>query len=238
MGSRALVVLVFLVCPATPYAQCGPFDLAAAESAAALIAEGALEQADATLRAAAETSRGCHELAVAAISLGGWRAAREASATGGTPDRLAPAAAAIDRLAVLGPSVSPAGYALAAVRAAAAASQDERDELGLWLDHARDISERLEAGTSAPRWPSPIGEVEGTLWLEVDDFELAEAAFLRALEVRNAAASWAGLARARDRRGKREEACDAYRHALAALVADLGGALAREATGYLLACAQ
>ena len=92
---------------------------------------------------------------------------------------------------------------------------------------------------AAPAVPIGIDLAEGELWHGVDDYELAEAAFTRALGAAETPAAWRGLARARDRRGNRAGACDAYRRVADALAAQATpGPLAAEARGYLLLCSR
>ena len=134
---------------------------------------------------------------------------------------------------------SLAAYVAALLRAAAAAAQDERDEMRVWLEEARAISTRLALIAAAPAVPIGIDLAEGELWHGVDDYELAEAAFTRALGAAETPAAWRGLARARDRRGNRAGACDAYRRVADALAAQATpGPLAAEARGYLLLCSR
>lgn len=187
-----------------------------------------------TLRAKYADAGACPAVAVAAWSLRGWHAAGAADARGGAPDTLADVTTAVTTLDGLGPGVSDAGYAAALLHAATAAAQDERDELRLWLDQARDVSRRLALAGPAPRWPLPIDRAEGELWLRVDDFELAETAFIAASRLDTTAAAFRGLARARDRRGQRGAACAAYREVASRAAA--GSPYAVEARGYLLLC--
>jgi tetratricopeptide (TPR) repeat protein len=190
------------------------------------------------LAAAGDTADSdCAELRLASWSWHGWSAAVTAADRGGTPESLAPVRAAIDAAAALGPPRSAAAYAAALLRAAAAAAQDERDEMLVWIDEARAISTRLALSGPAPAVPLAIDRAEGELWHGVDDHELAEAAFTRALAVADTPAAWRGLARARDRRGNRAGACEAYRRAATGLAREAApGPLATEARGYLLLC--
>ena len=123
------------------------------------------------------------------------------------------------------------------LRAAAAAAQDERDEMLVWIVEARALSTRLALVGPAPPWPLPVDLAEGELWHGVDDYELAEAAFTRALATRETALGWRGLARARDRRGNKAGACEAYRRVTQLLAGEPPtAALAVEARGYTLLC--
>ena len=112
---------------------------------------------------------------------------------------VAPVSAAVAAATALGPPRSTAAYVVALLRAAAAAAQDERDEMRVWLEEARAISTRLALIAAAPAVPIGIDLAEGELWHGVDDYELAEAAFTRALGAAETPAAWRGLARARDR---------------------------------------
>lgn len=180
---------------------------------------------------------GCADLRLASWSWHGWSAAATAADRGGTPESLAPVRAAIDAVTALGPPRSVAGYVAALLRAASAAAQDERDEMLVWIDEARAISTRLALTGQAPAVPLAIDRAEGELWHGVDDYELAEVAFTRALAVAETPAAWRGLARARDRRGNHVGACEAYRRVAAGLAGEATpGPLAAEARGYLLLC--
>ena len=105
-------------------------------------------------------------------------------------------------------------YADAAIRAAIDAAQDERDEMALYLAHARDLSSQLALLGGAAQWPLPIDEVEGELWFEVDRYVDARNAYERATRATNSPRAWIGLARAHVKLGETAAACDAYRHAL------------------------
>lgn len=234
LGSGALVLLVVTAALNATADTCGEAALDALRQAAARVDVGDEAGALAVLRAQ-YGDEACRGVVVAAWALRGWITAQAAADRGGTPVSLADTTAALDTLATLGPGVSEAGYAAALLHAAVAAAQDERDELRLWLEQARDVSRRLATGAAAPRWPSPIDRAEGDLWHRVDDFELAETAFTAAVAADDTVASWRGLARARDRRGNRSGACAAFRTVAARAPA---GSTARvEARGYLLLCA-
>jgi hypothetical protein len=109
-----------------------------------------------------------------------------------------------------------AAYADAVLRAAAAAAQDERDEMQAYLTHAEPLAESLALGRAGAPWPLPLALVAGELWLEVDRFAESRNAFNRvddgALEGRTSL----GLGRALERLGDRGAACTAYGRAATA----------------------
>jgi hypothetical protein len=171
-----------------------------------------------------------------------WEEARAVAAVGGAPNQLGPVTdrlKEIDRLRVMAartPSVEGARLALklqyadAAARAAIAAAQDERDEMNVFLGHARSLDRQLSGIGGAASSPLPIDELEGELWLEVDRYDVAHEAYLRAIANGGGARAWLGLARANDRLGSTLAACDAYRRASTGA---LGDAEKAEALNYL-----
>ena len=88
-----------------------------------------------------------------------------------------------------------ARYAEVAIRAAVSAAQEERDEMALFLEHARDLSIQMALIGAPAQWPLPIDELEGELWFEVDRFAEARDAYERATKTADPNA-WIGLARA------------------------------------------
>ncbi|MFN7979936.1 MAG: hypothetical protein U0P30_17525 [Vicinamibacterales bacterium] len=234
LGALAGLMLLCAPRPTAAPDTCADAAREAVRQGARLVDAGDDAGALDALRARYDDAATCPAVAVAAWSLRGWSAAQAAATRGGTPESLADTTAALATLEMLGRGVSEAGYASALLHAAAAAAQSERDELQLWLDQARDVSRRIALGGAVPRWPRPIDRAEGELWQRVDDFELAERAFMAAVKGDDSAASFAGLARARDRRGNRAGACEAYRAVTtrAALTTPVG----IEARGYLLLC--
>lgn len=213
-----------------------PSDATAVLDAAATAASaGEFTSAASQLRAGYAAHGSCRELVAAAWAWAGWQAAHAAAMRGGRDDALTDVRAALAALGETG--AAPSAYASAVLRAAAAAAQDERDEMQVWLEHARAVASRLDLVGERARWPLPIDLVDGELWSRVDDYELAEASYTRALAEGDSAAAWMGLARARDRRGNRAGACAAYRRARD-LVASIQstGIVASEARGYLLIC--
>lgn len=209
--AAAWCVLLLMGASQDARAACSPAADAALEAATQQVMTGDYPAAVDALRLAVTADEGCLPLSLAAWSTRGWLGALDAAAAGGTVESLAEVRQAIELLNTLGGPVSPAAYAAALLHAAAAAAQDERDEMALWLDHARDLTHRLGlAGTLTP-WPLPIDLAEGELWLGVDDYELAEQAYARALAREDSPTAWYGLARARAARGDAAGACDAYR---------------------------
>ncbi len=210
--------------------------LLAAETAAL---SGEAVAAAAMLRSRTAIDPTCGELAVAADAWDGWLAALAAGAHGGTDAALSGVREALERLGPAGAGVSQSAYVTAVLRAAAGGAQQERDEMEVWLEHARDLAARLELVEEPARWPLPIDLVEGELWSSVDDHERAETSYTRALAGRDSALAWRGLARARARRDNQAGACTAYQRALAlASPVFSTGLLATEARAYLRACAR
>lgn len=177
-----------------------------------------------------------------------WHTARELAVIGGAPNRLGPATEALKEiervrtLAARTPTVEGARmvlalrYADAAARAAISAAQDERDEMAIFIGYARSIDAQLTGMGGAAAWPLPLDELEGELWLEVDRYNEAHDAYLRAIAKGGSPRAWIGLARANDRLGNTLAACDAYRRASIGALIDEDKA---EALNYLnsAACA-
>lgn len=161
-----------------------------------------------------------------------WVAARALAPAGGAIELLGPVTDQlkdIERLRVAAagtPSIEGARLALvlryadAAVRAAIAAAQDERDEMKVFLGHARALDGQLAGMGYAAELPLPIDELEAELWLEVDGYTEAHQAYLRAIANGGGARAWLGLARTNDRMGNRLAACDAYRRASRGTLSD------------------
>lgn len=212
MSPNAVAYVLWLVTSATVApVECSTTATDALSSAARDARAGNVRAIVDPLRAATAQEPTCVALSIAAWSVRGWIGALDAASLGGTDEALADVRQATTVLSGLDSPRSASAYAAAILHAAAAAAQDERDEMTLWLDHARDVAARLTASGHAPLWPLPFDVAEGELWLGVDDYELAELAYARALALEDSAAAWFGLARARDGRGERAAACEAYR---------------------------
>lgn len=166
------------------------------------------------------------------LAMEGWVAARELAPRGGALELLGPVNLRLRALDGL-PGVA-ARYADVAIRAAVSAAQDERDEMEVFLAHARDLSDTMALAGAPAQWPLPIDELAGELWLEVDRYTEARDAYLRATRVKPTANAWVGLARASDRLGDLVAACAAYTQAGA--TAGLPPAVEIEISLYALKC--
>lgn len=145
------------------------------------------------------------------VAMEGWLAARALAPKGGPVNLLGPVNLRLKELDGFGNS--SARYAEIAIRAAVSAAQEERDEMGLFLEHARSLSDQIATGGAPAQWPLPIDELEGELWFEVDRYEEARDAFRRATELKPTPNAWIGLARSSDKLGDRLTACKAYTNA-------------------------
>lgn len=169
---------------------------------------------------------------VQTVAMEGWLAARALAPKGGALDLLGPVNVRLEALDGL--PGRAARYAEVAIRAAVSAAQDERDELGVFLAHARDLSNTMALTGAPAQWPLPIDELEGELWLEVDRYSEARDAFQRATKLKPTANAWIGLARASDRLGDVVGACAAYTQASS--TAGLPAAVEIEVSLYALKC--
>jgi tetratricopeptide (TPR) repeat protein len=166
------------------------------------------------------------------IAMDGWLAARAIAPRGGALDLLGPVN---QRLRELDAHTSIAArYAETVIRAAVSAAQDERDEMGLFLEHARGLSDQMALIGTPAKWPLPIDEVAGELWFEVDRYVEARDAYERALKLNTTPNALVGLARAADKLGDRVAACAAYTRARD--IAGLPAAVELEISMYMLKC--
>jgi hypothetical protein len=119
------------------------------------------------------------------------------------------------------------------LRAAIAAAQDERDEMQLYLTHARTLAESLRLARDARPWPLPIELVEGELWLEVDRFAEAREAFARVGDPSLASRVALGAGHVLERLSDVPAACEAYRRAEAGALVPTATERARLAVARL-----
>ena len=162
----------------------------------------------------------------------GWVAARDLAPRGGALELLGPVNLRLKALDAL-PGTA-ARYADVAIRAAISAAQEEREELGVFLAHARDLSNTMALTGAPAQWPLPIDELEGELWFEVDRYAEAREAFQRATRLKPTPNALIGLARASDRLGDIVAACAAYTQASS--TAGLPASVGIEISVYALKC--
>ena len=142
----------------------------------------------------------CTAAEIEAVYLPGWDAAQASARVGGSPESLAPVRDAIAMLEQMaGGAHGPAEIARYVLAAAADAAQDERDEMGLFLEHAVTL-ERVQLDARQPGAPSITAhEAAGDLWLRVHRYEDAKRAYERAKAVIGSTPRIeSGLARAED----------------------------------------
>jgi hypothetical protein len=201
-------VLLALVLAQTP--ACSVEAVALMQEASARMesfdAPGAVER----LRRAAAT--GCQDADVAAWYLAGLTAAREAYRTGGDPRSLAPVVAAqkaLDRHITSGSAQAQIAHVV--LMAAAAAAMSERNDVGVFLDHAIQVeSEQLIAGRPGAPFVT-AHEIAGDLWLQVHRFDSARTAYRAASSAIGLTPRVTlGIARAAVRLEDSAAACSAY----------------------------
>jgi hypothetical protein len=166
------------------------------------------------------------------VAMEGWIAARALAPKGGALELLGPVNARLRELDRM-PNTS-ARYAEVAIRAAISAAQEEREEMQLFLEHARDLSRQMELAGAPAQYPVPIDELEGELWLEVDRYAEAKAAYTRAVAGKPTVNALVGLARTNDKLGDVIGACAAYTRARGA--AGIPASVELEISLYALKC--
>ncbi len=232
-----LIILVQLAVVAAPQpggSDCTKEELKALEISAQMVARGDDAAAgQAVDRGARGSTDSCALITLARLSLVGWVEARKLAPAGGAVELLGPANHSLAELDALKTSALALDveYAQTALRAAIAAAQDERPELGLLLTHARDLAERILARGRRAMWPRPYNVLAGELWLEVDRYEDARLAFERAVTAEQSPLALVGLAESLSRLGRHEEACAAYRR-----VRGARGPLSDQLRMYLTSC--
>ncbi len=216
------------------YPGCTAADMHSLEATAAMILRSD-RPSDAPVpdRGVSVSSAPCAALSLSRVALGGWDEARRLAPRGGAAELLKPAQQAIADLEAwaMGEMRLEAGYAQASLRAAIAAAQDERPEMQVWLDHARDLAERLVARGRRAAWPRPFNLLAGELWFEVDRYDEARRAFERAVRAEESPLARVGLAQSLSRLERRDEAC-----AVAGRVRDATGRLREQLQTILAMC--
>ena len=155
---------------------------------------------------------GCNETAVAYWYTRGLFTARDAYRQGGSPEYLEPVALAIEQLAPRRANTPVAEIATLLLRAAYAAAQSERDEMGLLLEHAITLEQQQRAAGLSAAPVISAHEVAGELWLQVHRFEDARRAFLTAAQQGfTTRRVTLGLARTLSRLGELPASCEQYR---------------------------
>jgi hypothetical protein len=151
---------------ATAQARADAFDLSGA--------------ADAFASAAAA---GCNEARLPAVYLRGLVAAREAYRFGGSPESIAPVERALAEMDTEPlRSAGETQIVRFVLQAAIAASQSEREEVALLVEHAIDLeTQRRSVGLAGAPVVAAV-EVAGDLWLQVHRYEDARRAYMRASE--------------------------------------------------------
>jgi hypothetical protein len=166
---------------------------------------------------ASAAAAGCNEARLPAVYLRGLVAAREAYRFGGSPESIAPVHRALAEMDT--EPLRSAGETQVVrfvLQAAIAASQSEREEVALLIQHAIDIEEqRRSVGLSGAPAVAAV-EVAGDLWLQVHRYEDARRAYMRAAQrVGRTPRVVLGLARTAVRLSDQAAACMEYQ-ALAA----------------------
>ena len=152
-----------------------------------------------------------NERDVQRVAMEGWVAARALAPKGGALELLGPVNARLRELDKM--SNVSARYAEVAIRAAVSAAQEERDEMQLFLEHARDLSRQMGLAGAPAQYPLPIDELAGELWLEVDRYLESKHAYEQAVKLQPTVNALIGLARANDKLGDVIGACAAYTRA-------------------------
>lgn len=218
-----IVILMAIVTPRayTQSTTCSTRVTPTLADATTAIANDAFARAEALLEAARPQDRACVELVFAHLAVAGWNAARAAAAHAGSPQSLTRPRLIVSELILLSKQGSlryEIEYSRSLIAAAMAAAQDEREEMRVHLEQARWAHALIPNASSATGWPLPIDEAEGELWLEVDRFADAAAAYRRAA-VAGRARAHAGLARSAAALGDTQTACESYRQWLMASTA-------------------
>ena len=159
---------------------------------------------------------GCDAARVATLYARGLLWAQDAFRLGGPPESLAPVHQAITALDSMSKGrPGSAAVARLVLQAAAAAAQNELDEMRLYLESAIQM-ESLQRAAGQPGAPLvSAAEIAGDLWLQVHRYEDARRAYTEAGQrVGVTARVLAGAGRAAQRLGDMAAACTAFRQLL------------------------
>jgi hypothetical protein len=132
---------------------------------------------------ASAAGAGCTEARLPALYLRGLMAAREAYRFGGSAESIAPVERALAEMnAEPLRSAGETPIVRFVLQAAIAASQSEREEVALLIEHAIDLErQRRAVGLSGAPVVAAV-EVAGDLWLQVHRYDDARRAYMRAAE--------------------------------------------------------
>jgi hypothetical protein len=159
---------------------------------------------------------GCRDALLPSMYLRGWIGARDAYRVGGSPEALRPVLQSIAMMQDTFGNTGTPQIAQLVLKAAAAASQSERDELGLMIEYAVQLEDRqLTAGL--PALPLITAhEAAGDLWLQVHRYDDARRAYEKATErIGVTPRITLGLARVAARVDAVATACTQYRKLVA-----------------------
>lgn len=236
--TAAVAVVMSMAAPASVQVPCTDVDRAAMADAEVRL--NAIDDRAAAARLADGSGpEACVARRLAQMAVAGWVEARSLTRVGGDPAELGRVNEILGSLERLGsdPATSfdqrlEIAYAVAAIRAAVAAAQDERPEMEVFLAHARDVARSLTGARAPALWPLGIDDLEGELWLEVDWYDKARAAFERAAATGTRARPVVGLARTLRRLGD-DAACATFARAAAL---EMAAEVRREVDGYMSGC--
>ena len=215
------LALVLLTLQSPPASTAGAVDSCSA-AAQTLIGQASMRVEEFDLPAAvtllkeAASDTDCDEAGARFEYVEGLLGAKEAARQGGTVDSLRDVRSAVHALLWRAERKGGAWeVASVALQAAIAASQYEREEMGLYLEHATHMELlQLAAGQRGVPLISAL-ELAGDLWLQVHRFEDARQAYNRAMMHLGRTSRIAlGLARAAARLQDQRAACAEYRRLL------------------------
>jgi hypothetical protein len=201
-----IALLVALALGQSPCANSAALIASANERAALFDLRGAMKGLATDLSTCTETS-------VAYWYLHGLIAARDAYRFGGSPESLAPVKVAIEQLAARSKDSAVAEIARVVLLAASSGAQSERDEMGLFLEHAINLERQQRAAGLAAAPIVTAHEVAGDLWLQVHRFDDARRAYLEAAtQIGATRRVTLGLARTAARLADSQTSCEQYRN--------------------------